>query len=73
MDLSHNHPNGSLTPSHNDAVATKVAGELLNLLKVQLKDHIIVTDKSYFSMASSPGHIHLLYGTEPLTFTREFD
>lgn len=69
--LSHNHPNGSLVPSHGDAISTKVAYELLNLLKVQLTDHIIVTDKSYFSMFKSPAHIHLFYGADPLTYIKE--
>lgn len=64
--LSHNHPNGSLTPSPNDCRVTAMAFELLKLLKVQLVDHIIVTDKSYFSMSRSPGHTHLLCGARPL-------
>lgn len=69
--LSHNHPNGSLVPSQGDAISTKTARELLQLLKVQLTDHIIVTDKSYFSMIKSPAHIHLFYGADPLTFINE--
>ena len=69
--LSHNHPNGSLVPSQGDALATKAAQELLRLLKVQLTDHIIVTDKSYFSMIKSPAHIHLFYGADPLNFINE--
>ena len=71
--LSHNHPNGSLVPSQGDAIATKAAQELMQLLKVQLTDHIIVTDKSYFSMIKSPAHIHLFYGAEPLSFIKEND
>ena len=71
--LSHNHPNGSLIPSKGDAIATKAAFDLLNLLKVQLVDHIIVTDKSYFSMIKSPAHIHLFYGAEPLAMLKEDD
>jgi DNA repair protein RadC len=65
--LSHNHPNGSLVPSPNDCRVTAMAFELLKLLKVQLVDHIIVTDKSYFSMSRSPGHTHLLCGARPLS------
>lgn len=69
--LSHNHPNGSLVPSVADANATKFARELLHLLKVQLTDHIIVTDKSYFSMKNSPAHIHFFYGADPLVSFNE--
>ena len=64
--LSHNHPNGTLVPSDGVSKVTKYAFELLDLLKVQLTDHIIVTDSSYFSMAKSPSHIHLFYGADPL-------
>lgn len=69
--LSHNHPNGSLVPSAADAKSTKTAMELLRLLKVQLVDHIIVTDKSYFSMKKSSAHIHLFYGADPLVSFNE--
>ena len=64
--LSHNHPNGTLTPSVADVQATGFARNMLEYLKVQLKDHIIITDKSYFSMVNSPSHIHVIYGTDPL-------
>ena len=71
--LSHNHPNGSLVPSQADAISTQYACELMNLLKVQVVDHIIITDKSYFSMKNSPAHIHLFYGADPLTYIKEYD
>ena len=64
--LSHNHPNGTLTPSVADVQATELARNMLEYLKVQLKDHIIITDKSYFSMVNSASHIHVIYGTDPL-------
>ena len=64
--LSHNHPNGTLVPSDGDVKVTKSAFDLLDMLKVQLLDHIIVTDSSYFSMVKSPSHIHLFYGADPL-------
>lgn len=69
--LSHNHPNGTLTPSEGDSKVTQYSYDLLRLLKVQLVDHIIVTDASYFSMAKSPSHVHLFYGAEPLYTYRE--
>ena len=64
--LSHNHPNGTLRPSQGDCNVTETARVMLEYLKVELADHIIITDESYFSMLKSPYHIHLLYGTDPL-------
>lgn len=60
--LSHNHPNGTLRPSKGDCDVTESAREMLKYLKVQLMDHIIITDESYFSMLKSPHHVHLIYG-----------
>ncbi len=68
--LSHNHPNGTLTPSEDDVSITETMRNFLSYLGVQLKDHIIITDKSYFSMVNSPSYIHIIYGVEPLDFDR---
>ena len=49
--LCHNHPGGTLSPSHADRIITdkiKNAGKLLDIL---LSDHIILTSESYFSFA----------------------
>lgn len=49
--LSHNHPSGNLSPSNADKQLTqklKTAGESLD---IKILDHIIVTEKSYFSFA----------------------
>ncbi len=49
--VCHNHPSGKLQPSNSDKSLTqkiKVAGETLD---VKLLDHLIVTEKSYFSFA----------------------
>ncbi len=49
--LSHNHPSGNLNPSSADKQLTqklKTAGESLD---IKILDHIIVTEKSYFSFA----------------------
>lgn len=47
--LSHNHPHGISAPSYQDGEATAAIAALLNTLKVKFTDHIIVTDKDYFS------------------------
>ena len=49
--LAHNHPSGNLKPSKSDHIITqkvKKAGETLDL---NVLDHLIVTQKSYFSFA----------------------
>lgn len=49
--LAHNHPSGTLKPSHADIQLTKklkVAGESLD---IKVLDHLIVTEKAYFSFA----------------------
>jgi len=50
--LAHNHPSGTLTPSTADKQLTqklKMAGESLD---IKVLDHLIVTQKSYFSFAN---------------------
>jgi len=47
--LAHNHPSGNLKPSNEDIKLTKKmveAGKFLDLLVV---DHLIITDRSYYS------------------------
>ena len=51
MILTHNHPSGNLNPSQADKQLTqklKTGGENLD---IKILDHIIVTEKSYFSFA----------------------
>lgn len=49
--LAHNHPSGSLKPSTSDKQITKklvTAGEALD---IKVLDHLIITQKAYFSFA----------------------
>lgn len=49
--LAHNHPSGTLKPSEVDKKLTqklKIAGESLD---IKVLDHLIVTEKAYFSFA----------------------
>lgn len=51
MILAHNHPSGSLKPSHADKQLTKklkLAGESLD---IKVLDHLIITENAYFSFA----------------------
>ena len=47
--LCHNHPSGNLKPSDADIQLTKKMKEIGNLVDVPVLDHLIITDKSYFS------------------------
>ncbi len=49
--LAHNHPSGNLAASQADIDLTKKLKESGKLLDIQVLDHIIVGDKSYFSFA----------------------
>ena len=58
--LSHNHPGGDPRPSHKDISITM---EIINALKhlgIGVCDHIIVTDKAYYSFLDKGQHIHTL-------------
>ncbi|AYM98966.1 RadC family protein [Chryseobacterium sp. 3008163] len=49
--ISHNHPSGNLKPSAEDINITKKIQEAGNLMKIQLLDHLIITQNSYLSFA----------------------
>lgn len=47
--LVHNHPSRDASPSKQDIILTKRLLEAASVMKVKLIDHIIVTDKDYYS------------------------
>ena len=49
--LCHNHPSGSLRPSHADIRVTQKIKELGQLFDIALLDHIIVSETGYYSLA----------------------
>ena len=49
--LCHNHPSGTLCASEADCKLTEKVKVSAKLMDIQLLDHIIVTDQSYFSFA----------------------
>ena len=51
--LVHNHPSGDETPSDNDIRFTKRMFEVGKLMGIDLLDHIIIGDQSYWSAAES--------------------
>lgn len=54
--LAHNHPSGTLKPSQPDINLTKKIKAVADHLDIKILDHIIVTEKAYFSFADE----HLL-------------
>lgn len=49
--LAHNHPSGNLKPSQADIDLTRKLTAGAKLLDLQVLDHLIFTDKGYFSFA----------------------
>ncbi|MDY6824975.1 MAG: DNA repair protein RadC [Thermodesulfobacteriota bacterium] len=47
--FAHNHPSGDLTPSPQDRAVTKQLREAGRILGIAVLDHIIFTDKGYYS------------------------
>lgn len=51
MILAHNHPSGNLQASQADINLTKKLKEAGNFLDIQILDHLIVAQKSFYSFA----------------------
>ncbi|MGZ5273570.1 MAG: RadC family protein [Kaistella sp.] len=49
--IAHNHPSGNLKPSQDDLKITKQIAEAGKILNIQLLDHLIISQNSYFSFA----------------------
>lgn len=49
--VAHNHPSGNLKPSQEDLKITKQITEAGKILNIQLLDHLIISQNSYFSFA----------------------
>ncbi len=50
---AHNHPSGNLKPSDNDIAITKKIKDALNILDIQLYDHVLLTKEGYFSFGNN--------------------
>ncbi len=51
--LVHNHPSGNVTPSADDIALTRKVSEASKLLDIKLVDHIIISEKEYYSLLES--------------------
>lgn len=49
--VAHNHPSGNLKPSREDMDITQKIKEAGKILGIQLLDHLIITQNSYFSFS----------------------
>ncbi|WP_027385293.1 RadC family protein [Chryseobacterium gregarium] len=49
--IAHNHPSGNLKPSKEDLEITQRIKEAGKMLNIQLLDHLIITQNSYFSFS----------------------
>ncbi len=49
--MAHNHPSGRLQPSEQDLRLTKQLKEFGRLIDIEILDHLIIADKSYYSFA----------------------
>ena len=51
--VCHNHPSGNLNPSESDTKITKKIRDAGELMDIQLLDHLIITEKDYYSFADN--------------------
>lgn len=49
--LVHNHPSGNEKPSESDIILTRKLKEIGKFMEIQVLDHLIFTNSSYFSLA----------------------
>jgi DNA repair protein RadC len=47
--IAHNHPSGVLQPSPGDIAITKKFKSACDLVDIELLDHLIISDRGYFS------------------------
>ena len=51
--VCHNHPSGNLNPSESDSKITHKIRDAGNLMDIQLLDHLIISEKDYYSFADN--------------------
>jgi len=51
--VCHNHPSGNTSPSESDTKITQKIKDAGNLVDIQLLDHLIITEKDYYSFADN--------------------
>ena len=51
--LAHNHPSGNIQPSMQDDQVTKRVKEIAKLIGINLLDHLVITDETYYSYSEN--------------------
>ena len=51
--IAHNHPSGTKSPSRADVNVTKKIKDVLEMLDIELLDHVIITGSSHYSLAGN--------------------
>ena len=51
--LAHNHPTGKIQASMKDDQVTKRVKEIAKLIGINLLDHLIITDETYYSYSEN--------------------
>jgi DNA repair protein RadC len=51
--VCHNHPSGNLNPSESDTKITRKIKDAGELMDIQLLDHLIISEKDYYSFADN--------------------
>ena len=49
--VAHNHPSGNILPSASDKALTKKLVQAGKIMDIQIVDHLIITEKEYYSFA----------------------
>ena len=55
--FAHNHPSGNLKPSPQDIQSTQQLVNAGKLLDIQVLDHIIITDNSFYSIRNTHSYL----------------
>ena len=55
--FAHNHPSGNLSPSTQDIQSTQQLVNAGKLLDIQVLDHIIITDNSFYSIRNTHSYL----------------
>jgi DNA repair protein RadC len=63
--LAHNHPGGDPTPSGDDMIITRQIIEAGKILKIEVLDHLIIGDGSYYSLINDEMGLGLGIFNEP--------
>jgi len=51
--VAHNHPSGNLKPSQSDRQLTQKIQKAASYLDINVLDHLILSEKTYFSFADN--------------------